>query len=193
LNGNWPQHFDVNQTGVKKCDVTVYGPGGQSSCNGSINVSGGFHCTGNPLPQGATQCSRDTTGLSSNTPWPQVNTCTNTRKCEYTIPPANNGPQCGTCTTLYLSATSWNNCSFCAPGKIVGTPPSFSSSASWKCIKDGKEKNCGVQMTYCMQKMCAANGTCQSSMIPASSLSQCQNTCNSDVDCSMGELIETKP
>jgi hypothetical protein len=47
--------------------------------------------------------------------------------------------------------------------------------------------------TMCAQKECNAQGSCQSTPIAASDLSQCSSTCNSNADCSSGRIIETRP
>jgi hypothetical protein len=110
LNGTWAQHFD--QAGTKDCNMTVYGPGGQSTCHGAITVSAQatYSCTGGNPPSGALWCTGDDTGLTANTAWQQVTSCSNTRKCEYTTPTYS----CSGGSSYPPSGASW------CPGDDIG-------------------------------------------------------------------------
>jgi hypothetical protein len=63
-------------------------------CNGIKNCTS-YSCTGGNPPNGATWCASDDTGLTVNTAWQQVTSCTDARKCEYTMPIVSGLPQCG--------------------------------------------------------------------------------------------------
>ncbi len=47
--------------------------------------------------------------------------------------------------------------------------------------------------TMCTARECNAGGTCQATPQAAINLNECKSSCNSNVDCSSGSMIETRP
>jgi hypothetical protein len=108
-----PYCGDGIRNGTEQCD-------GGPDCSADCTLLS-YRCTGDNPPQGATWCPNDTTGLTANTPWRQVASCTNTRKCEYTMPTyrctGDNPPQgatwCPNDTTGLTANTPWRQVASC--------------------------------------------------------------------------------
>jgi hypothetical protein len=93
-----------------------------------------YTCTGTP-PQDALRCSGDDTGLTANTAWQQVTSCTDATKCEYMMPSysctGGNPPQgamwCAGDDTGLTANTAWQQVASCTDAtKCEYIMPSYS-------------------------------------------------------------------
>ncbi len=132
-----------------------------------------YACTG-AIPSGGTMCTTDNTGLTANISWQEVATCTNTRKCEYTMPEAING-ECGDADGNLAYDQPASN--LCDTGTLdwIDDDPIEDGDWNWTCAGSGT----GTTAT------CSAN---KQFVTPPTT------TVNTDDDTdSDGRLIETRP
>ncbi|MFA5986786.1 MAG: hypothetical protein WC819_05580 [Parcubacteria group bacterium] len=74
--------YGVDSTVTWTCNGS--GGGTNATCS-AARLAPSYTCTGTP-PQGAIWCMGDDINITTNTAWQQVAVCTDTQKCEYTMP-----------------------------------------------------------------------------------------------------------
>jgi hypothetical protein len=119
--------------------------GVSATCTATKAVAVSASCTGT-VPQGAYICSGDQTGLTRDTLWEEVDTCTTARKCEYTLP----GAECGIAARSYPSSQEsfLSDESFCGAGcDVEGDEPLFpqpGETVTWTCKKGDSTIQCNA-------------------------------------------------
>ena len=158
---------EENWIDVSASDGTWNWKCGDSSC---YAYKEDYSCTGGNPPYGATWCLGDTTGLTSNIPWQEVSACTNTRKCEYTVPsysctggnPPYGATWCLGDTTGLTSNIPWQEVSACTNTRKCEYTMPTSPDAKCGSLKEYPDIECsggnicaGVSIEESMISPCA--------------------------------------
>jgi len=156
-----------------------------ASCyaNNDGGDGGSYSCTGT-LPDGATECEGDSTGLTENTAWTAVSECTETRKCEY-ITEDEEFCSCGLSDGESYSSKPTDN--LCSTGSAIWTDTSGSDGDyNWTCCGN----DCSATKIECGNGVCEEGEDeelCPDDCAPVCGNGECENTeniLNCPEDCS---------